>query len=228
MSKNEKIRGKHPIEDVVYEQLVDAITDKNLRPGQHLNEVKLAEHYDVPRSRVRRVLERLRDEDVVVFELNKGAFISRPTVKEALSVFEVRRHLEVLIIRLACERANAVDIAELRGDLHEEGDAYKLLRPDYNRVAARFHYRLARISGNSVLHKMYSQIIRRCILVQSVYEKTTSILCLTGEHGQIVDLVEKKDVAGAEKLMLHHIDHIVGSLDLSEQNRTAVEFYEFN
>lgn len=224
---SERIRGKHPVEDVLYDRLVDAIIDKYLRPGQHLNEVKLAQRYNVPRSRVRRVLERLRDEDVVVFELNKGAFISRPTVEEARAVFEVRRQLEDLIVRLACQRAGAADIAELRQDLREEQDAFAEMRPDFNRIAARFHFSLGRMSGNAVLEKINGQLIRRCILVQSVYEKKIGVLCLTEEHGQMVDCIEHKDAERAAALMHHHLDHIVGSLDLSEARRMEIDPYEF-
>jgi DNA-binding GntR family transcriptional regulator len=99
---------------------LDAIIDKTLRPGQHLNEVKLAATYSVPRSRVRRVLERLRDEAVVEIELNRGAFISRPTIAEARDVFEARKNLEMIIVRLACERATPADIARLRDYLLAE------------------------------------------------------------------------------------------------------------
>ena len=223
MNGIDKVRGKHPVEDVLYERLVDAITDKNLRPGQHLNEVKLAERYNVPRSRIRRVLERLRDEDVVIFELNRGAFVSRPTVAEAHAGFEVRRHLEALIVRLACVRATVADIAELRANLREEKRAFEAMRPDFNRIAAQFHFNLARMSGNAVLEKMVSQLIRRCVLVQSVYERTTGVLCLTGEHSVIIDLIERSDADGATKLMRHHFDHIVGSLDLSEARRVEID-----
>lgn len=225
--KAERLRGKHPVEDVLYERLLDAIIDKYLRPGQHLNEVKLAERYAVPRSRIRRVLERLRDEDVVQFELNRGAFISRPTVEEARSVFEARRHIENVVVRLVCERATAADLAELREDLREEEEAFAAMRPDVNRIAARFHFSLARMSGNPVLEKMTGQLIRRCILVQSVYEKKTGILCLTGEHGQMIGYIEARDADRAAGMMTHHFDHIVGSLDLSEARRTEIDPFEF-
>lgn len=225
--KAERLRGKHPIEDVLYDRLLDAIIDKFLRPGQHLNEVKLAERYLVPRSRVRRVLERLRDEDVVQFELNRGAFISRPTVAEAKAVFEARRHLENVIIRLVCERGRPEDMDQLAADIREEEEAFAAQRPDVNRIAARFHFSLARMSGNPVLEKMAGQLIRRCILVQSVYERKTGILCLTGEHGQLVGLIRQRDADAAARLMDHHFDHIVGSLDLSEARRLEIDPYEF-
>ncbi|WP_176086892.1 GntR family transcriptional regulator [Martelella sp. HB161492] len=223
----EKVRGKHPVEDLLYDRLVDAIIDKHLRPGQHLNEVKLAERFDVPRSRVRRVLERLRDEDVVVFELNRGAFVSRPTTKEAHNVFETRRHLEDLVVRLACERATPEDIALLRENLRDEREAFAAMRSDVNRVAANFHFAIARISGNGVLEKMVAQLIRRCVLVQSVYEKKSGILCLSEEHGSLIDCIEKNDPEGAAHLMAHHFDHIISSLDLTEARRAEIDSFEF-
>jgi len=225
--KMEKVRGKHPVEDVLYERLVDAITDKYLRPGQHLNEVKLAERYNVPRSRVRRVLERLRDEDVVVFELNRGAFISRPTVEDARNVFEIRRHLENLVVRLACERATPAEIELLRENLREEREAFAALRPDFNRIAAHFHFTIARMSRNPVLEKMIALLIRRCVLVQSVYERKTGFLCLTEDHGEMVDCISRNDPERAIELMTHHFDHIISSLDLTETRRAEIDPYEF-
>jgi DNA-binding transcriptional regulator YhcF (GntR family) len=112
------LRGTLPEEQLLYDRLVDALIDKSLRPGQHLNEAKLAASYSVPRSRVRRVLERLRDEAVVEFQLNRGAFISRPTVEEVNDVFEARRNLEVIIVRLACARAMGADVERLRAHLN--------------------------------------------------------------------------------------------------------------
>ncbi|EWY40932.1 hypothetical protein N825_33920 [Skermanella stibiiresistens SB22] len=225
--KSDKVRGKHPVEDVIYDRLVDAIIDKHLRPGQHLNEVKLADAYGVPRSRVRRVLERLRDEDVVVFELNKGAFISRPTIEDAHNVFEARRHLECVVVRLACERATADDIDSLRRHLADEREAFEALRPNVNRTAAEFHVLIAEIAGNPVLERMLGLLIRRCVLVQSVYEKKSGILCLTDEHSHLVECIAENHPDAAAAQMAHHFDHIVSSLDLTETRRNEVDIYEF-
>jgi DNA-binding GntR family transcriptional regulator len=168
---------------------LDAIIDKTLRPGQHLNEVKLAATYSVPRSRVRRVLERLRDEAVVEIELNRGAFISRPTIAEARDVFEARKNLEMIIVRLACERATPADIARLRDHLLAERDVFDNLRPQMNRIAGDFHVLLAETAGNAVLARMLTLLMRRVCLIQSLYEKRSGVLCLVDEHEKLVDLI---------------------------------------
>ena len=224
--QNVKIRGKHPIENLIYERLVDAIIDKHLRPGEHLNEVKLADAYDVPRSRVRRVLDRLRDEDVVVFELNKGAFVCRPTVADAHHVFEARLELEKIVVRLACERASSKDIERLRHHLRREQTAFEGRSPSVNRIAADFHYLLAEIAGNPVFEKMLSVLIRRGVLIQSVYERKNGVLCLTHEHQSLVDLVAHNRPEDAAREMADHFNHIFSSLELTENRRSEVDIYE--
>src|SRR5690606_29076550 len=91
-------------EEQMYHRIVSAIVGKSLRPGEHVNEMQLASANGLSRPRVRRVLERLEIEGVIEFKPNRGAFISRPSVKEALDVFEARVHLESILFRLACER----------------------------------------------------------------------------------------------------------------------------
>lgn len=220
------VRGKRPEEQLIYDRLVDAIIDKTLRPGQHLNEVKLATSYGVPRSRVRRVLERLRDEAVVEFRLNHGAFISRPTLKEAKDVFEARRHLEAIIIRLACARTTTVKMRDLRKHIKVQQDAFANNQADVNRVAAEFHLMIADIANNAVLSRTLSLLMRRVCLIQSLYERRSGILCLVHEHEQLVDLIEKKDADAAVAVALHHCDHIEESLDLSERRRAEIDIYE--
>ncbi|MGN6551165.1 MAG: GntR family transcriptional regulator [Pararhizobium sp.] len=218
-------RGKSPKEDIIYERILELIMDKFLRPGQRLNEAKLAEVHAVPRSRVRRVLERLRDEEIVTFELNKGAFLCRPTVEEAHDVFETRRHLEYAAARLACERATATEIAALRDQIRREQEVFDTGRRDANRIAGEFHDLLARTTKNPILEKTLVGLVRRCVLIQSIYEVESKVLCLTGEHEQIVQAIESKDAETAVSLMAHHFDHIIASLDLSEDRERETDIY---
>ena len=222
-----KVRGKHPTEDLIYDRLIDAIIDKHLRAGEHLNEVKLAEAYGVPRSRVRRVLERLRDEDVVVFELHRGAFVTRPTIDDAHHVFEARRELECVVVRLACERATRSDIGRLHRHLEREHAAFEGEGPGVNRVAADFHYLVAQIARNPVFERMLSVLIRRGVLIQSVYERKNGTLCLTHDHRTLVDCIAERRSEDAAREMALHFEHIFSSLDLTESRRLERDIYDF-
>ncbi len=219
-------RGQLPEEQLIYDRLVDAIIDKTLRPGQYLNEVKLAKSYAVPRSRVRRVLERLRDEAVIEFQLNRGAFICRPTVDEARDIFEARRHLESVIVRLACARATKAHIANLHVHLETQRQVFDNRLPAMNRVAGEFHMLLAEMAGNAVLTRMLTLLMRRVCLIQSLYEKQHGVLCLVHEHEKMIALIEANDADGAAAEALTHCLHIEQSLDLSERRRAEVDIYD--
>ncbi len=220
-----RTRGKHPTEDVIYGRLVDAIIAKTLRPGQHLNEARLAEAHGVPRSRVRRVLERLRGESVVTFELNRGAFISRPTVKEAFDVYEARRDIELCVIRRVCERASLRDVDRLRRHLKAEDSAFQSGNPNVNRISGDFHLLLGAMSRNPVFEALLVTLVRRWVLIQSVYERQRDSLCLTHEHGTIVDCIAERRADDAAAELARHFEHILAALDLTEDRRTRADIY---
>ena len=51
-------------------------------------------------------------------------------------------------------------------------------------------------------------------LVRFLYAATTATSCLADEHTKIIDGVARRDAPRAEKLMLDHLKHIEGSLEL--------------
>ena len=213
-------------EDLVYDRIVDALIDKRLRPGERLNEAKLASAFGTPRSRVRRALNRLTAERLVRFEMHRGAFVSLPSIKEAYDVFETRLHLEAAVARIACERIDAKGIEELRRHLREEHAAFKEHLPSVNRISGDFHFRLAELTGNEELTAIVRPIIRRFCIIQSLYEGRTGVLCLVHEHQELVDLIAERDVEAAVEAMKAHCRHIFHSLDLSEKRLSDANIYE--
>jgi len=213
-------------EDMVYDRIVDALIDKRLRPGERLNEAKLASAFGTPRSRVRRALNRLTAERLVRFEMHRGAFVSLPSIKEAYDVFETRLHIEAAVARIACERINDDGIAILRRHLSEEHLAFDEHRPSVNRISGDFHLLLAELTGNEELTAIVRPIIRRFCIIQSLYEGRTGVLCLVHEHQQLVDLIAAGDAEAAAAEMMAHCRHIFYSLDLSEKRLSEANIYD--
>ena len=95
----------------MYERMVSAILDHRLPPGTKLVEDKLAAAFGVSRTRVRPVLVRLANEQVVTLTPNRGASIAQPTPQEALEVFEARRLLEPRLVELFIANATGTPLA---------------------------------------------------------------------------------------------------------------------
>ncbi|MBY5928807.1 GntR family transcriptional regulator [Halomonas denitrificans] len=213
-------------EELVYDRIVDALIDKRLRPGERLNEAKLATAFNTPRSRVRRALNRLTAERLVRFEMHRGAFVSLPSVKEAYDIFETRLHIEAAVARIACERIDASGIATLRQHLALEHQVFEERKPSVNRISGDFHLLLAELTGNEELIAIVRPIIRRFCIIQSLYERPSGVLCLTHEHQSLVDMIEAGDAEGAAQSMMEHCRHIFYSLELSEQRRAEANIYD--
>src|SRR5215468_10105536 len=82
----------------VYEQIWSAIIDNSLPPETRLVEERLCEIFGVGRTRLRQVLQRLAHERVVTLMPNRGAIVSKPSIREAREVFAARRILEASIV----------------------------------------------------------------------------------------------------------------------------------
>jgi DNA-binding GntR family transcriptional regulator len=213
-------RGPVPGEDEIYRLITEAIVAKQLRPGSRLKEAALATQFGVSRSRVRRVFQRLVDLDFVEFRLNHGAMVRRPSPEEARAVFATRRLLEGEAVRTAAARASAQDFARLRAFVGEENRAFETGSKGLAALSSGFHIVLGEICANPVLARILNQLVHRCVLIQSLYERETqNTICLVHEHVEIIDLMESRKARAAVAAMQHHLDHIEASLDYDPASR---------
>ena len=93
-----------PLRDVVFENLRAAILDGNLKAGQRLMEVQLAEQLGVSRTPIREAIRKLELEGLVVMLPRKGAYVANMSFKDLIDVLEIRASLEGLAAYLAAER----------------------------------------------------------------------------------------------------------------------------
>src|SRR6516165_7617442 len=94
----------------VYEQIWSAIMDHSLPPETRLVETELCEIFGLGRTRLRQVLQKLAHERVVTLMRNRGAMVSKPSVREAREVFHARRVIEANIVETFIKTATRRDI----------------------------------------------------------------------------------------------------------------------
>ena len=88
----------------MYEGIVCAITEHRLAPGTKLREGRLAELFDVSRTQVRPVLQRLEHEGLVERQPRRGAVVSTPGREATAQIFAARRLVEPWVVQAVCER----------------------------------------------------------------------------------------------------------------------------
>ena len=96
------------------------ILDHKLPPGTKLIEDRLATAFGVSRTRIRPVLVRLANEQIVTLTPNRGASVAQPTEQEAREVFEVRRIIERRLVERFIDVAKPADVQRLADCIDEE------------------------------------------------------------------------------------------------------------
>ena len=103
-----------PLRDVVFNTLRKAILTGQLKPGERLMEVHLADRLGVSRTPIREAIRKLELEGLVTMIPRRGAEVAQITEKSLRDVLEVRRALDVLSVELACERITGEELAQLK------------------------------------------------------------------------------------------------------------------
>ncbi|HCZ00872.1 MAG: hypothetical protein A3D16_04750 [Rhodobacterales bacterium RIFCSPHIGHO2_02_FULL_62_130] len=211
-------------EEEIVERIFEAVVEQRLPPGTKLSESALCEAFGVGRMRIRRSLLLLASREVVELHANRGAYVASPTAEQAREVFEARIALEPTIARLACERASEQDIAALALHLEREHAAnIHGQRHEAIRLSGQFHTLLAQIAGNAVLLRMMKELVTRTSLIIGIFGAAGATNCRDDDHKTIIDAFLARDGAKAAALMADHLRHIESHLDLSGQNRRAVD-----
>lgn len=208
--------------ETIYQRIQNGIMERRLLPGTKLAEERLVEATGTSRAKIREVLARLAHEQIVTLIPNRGAYVARPTVEDALEMFEARRLIEPPMIAKLCRQATPEHIAVLRAHLEQEMLARR--RDDLRsviRLSGEFHIHLIEMVANGILTRVIRELTSLTCLIITLYDKPNAPACLPNEHAQLVDMIEAGDAEGAEQRMLNHLLHIEQTLDLDGEQQGA-------
>ena len=212
-----------PLTDLqIYERIVSAILDHRLAPGTKLVEDKLGTAFGVSRTRLRPVLVRLANEQIVTLIPNRGATVAQPSEQEAREVFEVRRLIEPRLVALFIAKANASDMAGLKRCIEDEeaarkaGDMHRAIR-----LSGDFHLQIAETAGHDTLGRILRELVSRTSLVLMAWSpahaaaREEATACGCQEHRGLLDAIRLRDVDEASKRMRDHLTQLESQLSFA-------------
>ncbi|MCI8292443.1 MAG: GntR family transcriptional regulator [Hespellia sp.] len=200
-----------PLRDVVFHTLRQEILRGELKPGERLMEIQLANRLGVSRTPVREAMHKLELEGLVLMIPRRGAEVADITEKSMRDVLEVRRVLEEFAVKLACERISQREIQELRQVADDFG---KILgRQDITEVAdadEAFHDVIFRATGNDRLIQLLNNLREQMYRYRAEYLKREEFhRALLNEHQDIIERIVNRDQEEAAKIINQHIDNQV-------------------
>ncbi len=200
-----------PLREVVFLKLRRQILRGDLKPGERLMEIALANKLGVSRTPIREAIRKLEHEGLVVMLPRRGAHVAEITRQELNDVLEVRRSLEVLAITRACDYMTEKDILALRAA--EEAFAVKVAGKNADLTALgeadeHFHDIIYRGTNNRRLIQMLNNLREQMYRFRVEYLKDKDIRqVLVREHDAIVRALEMRDKEEAVRLTTLHIDN---------------------
>ncbi|WFR94401.1 GntR family transcriptional regulator [Rhizobium tumorigenes] len=211
--------GQPPVQQSpVYLGIRSAILGHSVAPGMKLPEDELAEIYSVSRTVIRAALQALALDHLVTLEVNRGAFVAKPTRLEAREVFEARALLEPKVAAMAAEIAKPADIVLLQRHIAEEHAAVAAGRDgEAVQLSGQFHVAIAEIANHSIYIDFVRRLCSRSSLIVALYWRRRDAICEHHAHHALVNAIASNKPKDASELMVSHLVDLFSGLDLSER-----------
>lgn len=200
-----------PLRDVVFNTLRQAILRGELKPGERLMEIQLANKLGVSRTPIREAIRKLELEGLVLMIPRKGAEVAEITEKSLRDVLEVRKALEELAVKLACDRMTKEQMNRLKEAAKEfeetlkTNDVTKFAEADVN-----FHDVIFMATDNQRLIQLLNNFREQMYRFRVEYLKRKQYHpILIAEHEDIIYRIEKRQKEEAAKVVCQHIDNQV-------------------
>lgn len=220
----EPLKSANPQAEAIAESITNAIMEQRLAPGSKLSESRMADAFNVSRTKTNQALMILAESGLVQQLPNRGFFVNSPSITEAKQVFALRHLLEPEIVRGVIAHIKDNDIKLLHDHLTAEKQARECSdRRAIIRLSGEFHMLLAAMCGNRYIDKIMAELCPLTCLIIALYDVPNTPACPEDEHQHIVSAIELGEEDKAISLMQHHLKHIEKALKLDSSNNSSKE-----
>ncbi len=196
------------LSDQVYNNLLEAILNHQIKPGQHLVEQPLADQLSVSRISIREAIRRLAQDGLVEIIPSRGSYVIELTPLDVEEIYRLRIALECIALEKVIDNYQTGMLDVFAPTLHEM-EAIGM-HSDHLRAAKldnQFHKLLLNLSGlqrtTRMWERMSSQIMMVIYTVSHYYPHLEG---LAGRHQPLLDLIARREIEQAKRFLSQHIE----------------------
>lgn len=205
-----EIRNYKPLGEIVFEYLKNSILSGDLKPGERLMEIAIADQLGVSRTPVREAIRKLEKEKFIIMVPRKGAYVADLNLKDMREVIELRKLLEGFATELAAERMSDEEIEALKQVAKDfencinNNDVKGMITADGN-----FHELILNASKNQKLVEIVKSLHDQLQRFRLIYfNEFDDFLELQKMHNLILDALIRRDGETAKAYAEMHIKQI--------------------
>jgi DNA-binding GntR family transcriptional regulator len=173
--------------------------------GERLNEVAIANSFNVSRGPVREAILHLASEGLVIVEPHRGAFVKTLDPQGVMDLFELRIALESEAAALAAQRITGIDLVRLRSTQQQSSQLVNANGDGFSNEVD-LHDFIGKISMNTALSESVKNVNTELRLVRLRSGSNSNRAAeAVREHDEIIKQISVRDVKGAREAMRYHL-----------------------
>ena len=193
--------------DKVYSLLLSQLINGQKKAGERLTEENLSKEFGVSKIPVRDALNRLVKEGFIDLIPRCGRYVRRLNSKDVKDIFEIRRVLEKMALKLGFMNIKDAEIQKLKKLLDKcrnlNGEKKHMLSIEAD---DKLHNLISCSSGNKYLEQIITDLGNLSRPFRALRAtKDTQVNALNRQRKAILDAIFKKNLKEAEKLLDEHI-----------------------
>ncbi|EHI40880.1 GntR family transcriptional regulator [Rhodococcus opacus PD630] len=193
--------------DRAYEIVRERLVMLDIRPGEPINDDRLAEELGFGRTPVREALKRLERERLVVAYPRRGTFATAVDMTDLADISEIRKQLEPTAAARAARtaspdaRARLTALADEIAEIDDSEDPREVLRKD-----VRVHREIYRASGNPHLEDILVSLDAHATRIWCLFlDRLPDVASHVREHVSLLRAIVDGDESTASSLTLAHV-----------------------
>lgn len=194
---------RNTLAELVYNELKQLVLTGELSPGMRINEVQLAQRFEVSPTPVREALNKLRGDGLVQYRGWQGAIVTQFDTQDIQNIYSIRTVLECLAIEQATPNIRPEDLIKVR-DLLTKSCDYDF--QERYRINNLFHQFFAKKSHNDHLQRMLKSLDDVILMIRYPLIRTKKGGQAFAEHMRIIDSVTAGNTEEAKDVMRRHIE----------------------
>ncbi len=218
MDKSTEAEGASPVKrrtlvESVTEEIAQIILNGELRPGDKLKEVEIAERLGVSRGPVREASRRLQETGLLTGHPFRGSFVRKLNQREVADIYTLRAVLECTSAEEAIRLVEPADFAAMETALRETETAAMANAPARMIEAdVAFHAALCRSGHNERIAETFTRLATELRLVHlMMHPDPEQLQAAARGHAAILDAVRTRN---AQRLLAVLKAHIFDERDL--------------
>jgi DNA-binding GntR family transcriptional regulator len=202
-----RARKETSLPAIIREEILRMLEAGELTPGEWVNEAELAARFSVSRAPVREACRGLEQQGLLLFVVNRGAFVRQIDLTEVAELYDIRSALFALAGRILAPSITKDGITTLN-DLVNRMDsaASKGKLNSYYPLNLRFHQTILELANNKRLCSAYQNCIRELHLFRRHALVTAErMIESNNEHKAILDALQAGNGKRVSRLMESHV-----------------------